>query len=103
MSPNLSGVVHVHPLYVAVAHKSKMEVSPSVAQIGARLPLEDATLGDIVCQISRSAKQISGSWSTNSPTYGCHKTYTFTLDVKNFYVNMNEITIEPYTFTYIIT
>ena len=31
MSPNLSGVVHVHPLYVAVAHKSKMEVSLTVA------------------------------------------------------------------------
>ena len=29
--PNLSGVVHVHPLYVAVTHKSKMEVSPGVA------------------------------------------------------------------------
>ena len=28
MSPNLSSVVHVHPLYVVVAHKSKMEVSP---------------------------------------------------------------------------
>ena len=42
-SPNLFGVVHVHPLYVVVAHKSKMEVSPSVAQIGARLALDDAT------------------------------------------------------------
>ena len=31
MLPNLSGVVHVHPLYVAVTHKSKMEVSPGVA------------------------------------------------------------------------
>ena len=30
-SPNLSGVVHVHPLDVAVAHKSKMDVSPGVA------------------------------------------------------------------------
>ena len=30
-SPNLSGVVHVHPLYVVVAHKSKIEVSPCVA------------------------------------------------------------------------
>ena len=28
---NLFEIVHVHPLYVAVAHKSKMEVSPSVA------------------------------------------------------------------------
>ena len=42
-SPNLSGIVHVHPLYVVVAHKSKMEVSPSVAQIGTRLAYDDAT------------------------------------------------------------
>ena len=49
--------------------------------------------GDIMRQISESANQISGSWSTNSPTYGCHKTYTLTIDVKDFYVNMNEITI----------
>ena len=42
-SPNLSGVVHVHLLYVVVAHKSKMEVSPGVAQTGARLALDDAT------------------------------------------------------------
>ena len=41
--PNLSGVVHVHPLYVAVTHKSKMEVSPGVAQTGARLALDDTT------------------------------------------------------------
>ena len=40
MSPNLSSVVHVHPLYVVVAQKSKMEVSPTVAQTGARLALE---------------------------------------------------------------
>ena len=31
MSPNLSGVVHVHPLYVVVTHKCKMEVFPTVA------------------------------------------------------------------------
>ena len=43
MSPNLSGVIHVHPLYVVVAHKSTMEVSPVVAQTGARLALDDAT------------------------------------------------------------
>ena len=43
MSPNLSGVVHVHPLYVAVAHKSKMKVSPGVAQTGTRLALDDST------------------------------------------------------------
>ena len=43
MSPNLSGVVHVHPLYVAVSHKSKMEVSPGIAQTSARLALDDAT------------------------------------------------------------
>ena len=42
-SPNLSGVVHVHPLYVVVSHKSKMEVSPGVAQTGARLALDNAT------------------------------------------------------------
>ena len=40
-SPNLSSVVHVHSLNVAVAHKSKMEVSPGVAQTGARLALDD--------------------------------------------------------------
>ena len=42
-SPNLSSVVHVHQLYIAIAHKSKMEVSPCVAQTGARLALHDAT------------------------------------------------------------
>ena len=42
-SPNLSEVVHVHPLYVVVAHTSKMEVSLGVAQTGARLALDDAT------------------------------------------------------------
>ena len=42
-SPNLSGVVHVHPLYVAIAHKSKMEVSPGIAQTSARLALDNAT------------------------------------------------------------
>ena len=43
ISHNLSSVVHVHPLYVVVTHKSKMEVSPGVAQTGARLALDDAT------------------------------------------------------------
>ena len=43
MSPNLSSVVHMHPLYVVVAYKSKMEVSPSVAQTGARLALDNTT------------------------------------------------------------
>ena len=42
-SPNLSSVVHVDPLYVALAHKSKMEVSLGLAQTGARLTLDDAT------------------------------------------------------------
>ena len=42
-SSNLSGVVHVHPLYVVVAHKSKREVYPNVAQTGVRLTLDDAT------------------------------------------------------------
>ena len=41
--PNLSSVVHVHPLYVAITHKSRMEVSPVVTQTGARLALDDAT------------------------------------------------------------
>ena len=40
---NLSKVVHVHLLYVVVAHKSKMEVSLSVAQIDARLALDNVT------------------------------------------------------------
>ena len=44
MSPNLSSVVYVNPLYIVVAHKSKMEVSPAVAQTGARLTLDNATL-----------------------------------------------------------
>ena len=43
MSPNFSGVVHVHSLYLVVAHKSKMEVSLGVAQIGIRLALNNAT------------------------------------------------------------
>ena len=30
-SHNLSGVVYVHPLYVVVAHKGKMEVSLDAA------------------------------------------------------------------------
>ena len=42
-SPNLSKVVYVHPLYVVIAHKSKIEVSLGVAQTGARLALDDAT------------------------------------------------------------
>ena len=42
-SPNLSEVVHVHLLYVVVAHKSKMDVSPNVVQIGISLALDDAT------------------------------------------------------------
>ena len=42
-SPNLSKVVHVHQLYVVIAHKSKMEVSPGVAQTGARLTMNDVT------------------------------------------------------------
>ena len=42
-SPNLSEVVHVHPLYVDVAHKSKMEVPPGVAQTSTRLALDDTT------------------------------------------------------------
>ena len=42
-SPNFSGVVHVHSLCVVVAHKSKMEISPGIAQTGARLALDDAT------------------------------------------------------------
>ena len=42
-SPNIFKVVHVHPLYVVVAHKSTMEVSLVVAQTGARLALGNAT------------------------------------------------------------
>ena len=54
-SPNLSSVVHVHPLYVAVAHKSKMEVSSGVAQTSARLALDDAT------QQSRNISAVTSS------------------------------------------
>ena len=42
-SPNFSEVVHVHPLYVPIAHKSKMEVSLSVAQTSSRLTMDVAT------------------------------------------------------------
>ena len=42
-SPNLSELVHMHPFYVVVAHKSTMEVSPTIAQTSARLTLDDAT------------------------------------------------------------
>ena len=42
-SLNLSSVFHAHPLYVAVTHKSKMEVSPGVAQTDLRLALDNAT------------------------------------------------------------
>ena len=42
-SPNLFELVHVHPLYVVVAHKRTMEVSPGVAQTSARLALDDVT------------------------------------------------------------
>ena len=42
-SPNLSEAVHVHPLHVVVAHKSKIEVSPTVTQTGSRLALDDVT------------------------------------------------------------
>ena len=35
-SPNLSEVVHVHRLYVIVAHKSKMDVCPGIAQCRTR-------------------------------------------------------------------
>ena len=42
-SPIIVGVAHVHPLYVVVAHKSKMEVAPDAAQTGVRLALNDAT------------------------------------------------------------
>ena len=42
-SPNLSKLVHVHPLYVVVANKSMMEVSSGVAQTSIRLALDDAT------------------------------------------------------------
>ena len=40
---NLYEFVYVHPLYVDIAHKSTLEVSPVVAQIRARLALDDAT------------------------------------------------------------
>ena len=42
-SPNLFELVHVHPLYVVVAHKSTIEVSPGVAQTGVRLALDNVT------------------------------------------------------------
>ena len=42
-SLNLSSVVHVHPLYVVVAHKRNMEVSPNAAQTSARFSLDDST------------------------------------------------------------
>ena len=42
-STNLFELVHVHLLYVVVAHKRTMEVSPSVTQTGTRLALDNAT------------------------------------------------------------
>ena len=42
-SPNIFEFVYMHPLYVVVTHKSTMEVSPIVAQTGARLALDNAT------------------------------------------------------------
>ena len=42
-SHNLFGFVHVHSLYIAVTHKSKMKVSHGVTQTSARLTLDDAT------------------------------------------------------------
>ena len=42
-SPNLYEVIHVHPLYVVVAHKSTKEVYPGVAHTSARLALDNAT------------------------------------------------------------
>ena len=54
-SPNRSGVVHVHPLYAAVARKSKLEVSPDASQTGARLALDDVT------QQSRNISAVTSS------------------------------------------
>ena len=42
-SPIIYEFIHVHLLYVAVAHKSMMEVSPVIAQTSARLALDNAT------------------------------------------------------------
>ena len=42
-SLNRVGVVHVHPLYAAIARKSKLEVSPDGTQTDARLALDNAT------------------------------------------------------------
>ena len=42
-SHNRAGVAHVHPLYVVVARKSKLEVSPDAAQTGATPALDDVT------------------------------------------------------------
>ena len=52
-SPNLSSVVHMHPLYVVVAHKSKMEVSPGVAQTGARLAPGGIKVGNVGSGVPR--------------------------------------------------
>ena len=43
MSLNRAGVARVHRLYVAYARKSKLEVSPDVAQTDAIRAPEDAT------------------------------------------------------------
>ena len=42
-SPILYEFIHVHLLYVVVARKSMMEVSPVIAQTSARLTRDDAT------------------------------------------------------------
>ena len=88
--PNCTGVVHVHPLYAAVARKSKLEVSPEASQTGARLALDDATQHSrnisAVTSSSRSHDQLSRYMEAGEvtlprmaamrpPTYGWHETY----------------------------
>ena len=68
----ISGVVHVQPLYVIVALKSKMELYTSVAQTGARLALDDATQQSrniyAVTSSARSPNQLSKYLEAGQPT-----------------------------------
>ena len=63
MSPNRTGVARVHRLYVADAHKSKLEVSPDAAQTDAIRAPDDATQQHrnirVVTSCARSPDQLS--------------------------------------------
>ena len=73
--PNRAGVVHVHPLYAAVARKSKLEVSPDASQTGTRLALDDVTQQSqnisAVTSSTRSLDQLSRYMDAGQVTLPC--------------------------------